>query len=305
MKIKQVFSISILFALIASFAIPESAAAAKARRRVVKTDKLLADRVKPSYEEGMMDSLLLAMELELEEEMYPSNDLYAEQWNTQYAHHYQGIEVPDSFILDVSAFVMPVATRGVTSNYGWRRGRMHYGTDFGLRTGDTIVAAFDGKVRIKSYDRGGYGYYLVLRHPNGLETVYGHLSGFLVYQDQYVKAGQAIALGGSTGRSTGPHLHFEFRFIGQAINPAEILDLKELALKDDQYTFIKKKSSLSSTSAKYAASGSGKIQYYRIKEGDSLSSIAKKYRTTVTNLCRLNNIKTTTTLRVGHSLRVS
>ena len=114
----------------------------------------------------------------------------------------------------------------VTSPYGYRRRfrRMHKGIDLKVQTGDTVYAAFNGKVRLTKYERRGYGYYVVIRHENELETVYGHLSKFLVEPDQYVKAGDPIALGGNTGRSFGSHLHFETRFMGYAINPSAIFD---------------------------------------------------------------------------------
>ncbi|MCF0204853.1 MAG: M23 family metallopeptidase, partial [Muribaculaceae bacterium] len=129
----------------------------------------------------------------------------------------------------------------VTSNFGWRPrfGRMHRGIDLGLHMGDTIRAAFDGKVRLTKFERGGYGFYVIIRHDNGLETVYGHLSRFLVRPDQTVKAGTPIALGGSSGRSTGPHLHFETRFMGMAINPSTIFDFEEKEIVNDRFTFVK------------------------------------------------------------------
>ena len=117
---------------------------------------------------------------------------------------------------------------------------MHKGIDLKVQIGDTIYAAFDGKVRLTKYERKGYGYYTILRHENGLETVYGHLSKFLVKPDQYVKAGDPIALGGNTGRSTGPHLHFETRFMGYAINPDAIFDFTNKTTQTDSYTFNKK-----------------------------------------------------------------
>ena len=129
----------------------------------------------------------------------------------------------------------------VTSNYGYRArfGRMHKGIDLAIRSNDTIYAAFEGKVRLTNYEAKGYGNYVILRHPNGLETVYGHLNKFLVKPDQVVKAGQPIALGGSTGRSTGPHLHFETRYMGYAINPNAIFDFKNKTTHTDTYTFSK------------------------------------------------------------------
>lgn len=135
--------------------------------------------------------------------------------------------MPDSCVIDCSTFVLPMdSMTRVTSKYGPRRRRMHKGIDLKVQIGDTIRAAFDGKVRIKNFERRGYGYYLVIRHPNGLETVYGHLSKFLVGVNDIVRAGDPIALGGNTGRSTGSHLHFETRFLGQAINPADIIDFE-------------------------------------------------------------------------------
>ena len=129
----------------------------------------------------------------------------------------------------------------VTSNYGYRPkfGRMHKGVDLRLKSNDTVVAAFDGKVRVVNYEGKGYGNYVIIRHPNGLETVYGHLNKHLVKENQVVKAGEPIGLGGSTGRSTGPHLHFETRFMGYAINPAAIFDFANHCTHTDQYTFSK------------------------------------------------------------------
>ena len=269
-------------------------------------ETLTAERVKTGLETAVVDSLMAHFET-LEEEVNPADDIYDESWNTEYVKAYKDITVPDSFRINVSEFVLPISgVQRVTSPYGPRRRSFHYGTDLKLQIGDTVHAAFDGKIRVKRYERRGYGYYLVLRHPNGLETVYGHLSEFLVEQDEWVKAGQAIGLGGTTGRSTGPHLHFEFRFLGTAINPAEIIDFQEWAIKDDEYLFVKAKSGNSYYSpSKYMAGSNSQIRYHRIREGDTLGAIARRYGTTVNNLCRLNNMKTTTILRIGRSIRIS
>jgi len=157
----------------------------------------------------------------------PADELYASSWDTRWVNPFRSknIPFPDSFRVDCSSFVCPVGKRlKINSDYGIRRRWMHRGIDLDLNLGDTVRAAFSGKVRIKNFERGGYGNYLVIRHPNGLETVYGHLSGFLVSENQIVLAGQPIGLGGSTGRSTGPHLHFETRFLGEAFNPHEIIN---------------------------------------------------------------------------------
>jgi murein DD-endopeptidase MepM/ murein hydrolase activator NlpD len=252
----------------------------------------------------VVDTMLMRIGLDAEEEMFPADELYDGEWNNEYVKAYTGITVPDTYSIDVSEFVMPIEGK-VTSKYGKRRRRFHYGTDVKLQIGDTIRAAFTGKVRIKKYERRGYGYYLVLRHSNGLETVYGHLSQFLVEEGDNIVAGQAIALGGNTGRSTGPHLHFEFRFLGRAINPEEIIDFAQFCTKDEIYVYEKGKSELASASSKYTAQGKGKIRYYRIKKGDTLGAIARRTGVSVNQLCKLNKIKTSTTLRVGRAIRLS
>ena len=130
---------------------------------------------------------------------------------------------------DTSDFCFPVKSRK-TSNYGWRWNRGHHGVDIGLRTGDPVHAAFRGPVRVASR-MGGYGNCIVIRHPNGLETLYGHLSKINVRPNQEVSAGQVIGLGGSTGNSTGPHLHFECRFLYQTFDPEWILDFSSYTLR--------------------------------------------------------------------------
>ena len=136
---------------------------------------------------------------------------------------------------------MPTPNKKITSPYGERWGRMHKGIDIKVYIGDTIYAAFDGKVRIVKYDANGYGIYVVFRHSNGLETLYGHLSKHLVEPNQLVKSGEPIGLGGSTGRSTGPHLHFETRLCGLALNPSLMFDFKEQDVTNDFYRFVKTK----------------------------------------------------------------
>ncbi|MDR2087533.1 MAG: peptidoglycan DD-metalloendopeptidase family protein [Dysgonamonadaceae bacterium] len=271
---------------------------------VVNSDKIVANKVKTDNEDLVVDTMLLRIGLEAEEEMFPADELYDGEWDNEYVKAYANIAVPDTYSIDVSEFVMPVEGK-VTSKYGKRRRRFHYGTDIKLQTGDTVRAAFSGKVRIEKYERRGYGYYIVLRHANGLETVYGHLSKFLVEEGENITAGQAIALGGNTGRSTGAHLHFEFRFLGRAINPGEIIDFEQFCTKDEVYVYEKGKSELPDASSKYIAKGKGKINYYRIKKGDTLSSIALRTGISVSKLCKLNKIKPSGTLRVGRSIRLS
>ena len=172
-------------------------------------------------------------------------DVFEEFWNSEHVNPYgSAVTIPDRADIDVSEYVSPVPGY-VTSNYGYRARfrRNHYGTDLKLCTGDTVRAAFSGKIRLTKYEGKGYGYYVVMRHPNGLETVYGHLSRFLVKPNQVVKAGDPIALGGSTGRSTGPHLHLEMRYLGIPINPAAIIDFENGVPHKDVFAFDKRTNS--------------------------------------------------------------
>lgn len=254
----------------------------------------------------------------LKEEQEPEIDIYEESWNSQSVNPYAGMKVPDRMVIDVSEYCMPVPGY-LTSPYGYRPRfrRYHKGVDLKLQTGDTVRAAFSGKVRLTKYERRGYGYYVIIRHQNGLETVYGHLSKFLVKPNQDVKVGDPIALGGSTGRSTGPHLHLETRFMGYAINPSAIFDFANQTTHTDTYTFDKKTYTLArnydpktnsvafkgkqSTTNNYA--NSGKVTY-KIRKGDTLGKIAAKHHVSVSSICRLNGISSRSTLKVGRVLRI-
>ena len=175
-----------------------------------------------------VDSIALQRLVVKENGAIPSASLYS-SWNNSTVNPYSSIVLPEKFDIDLVGFVMPTDSRVVTSNFGQRWGRAHKGIDIKVYVGDTIRAAFDGMVRIVDYEGKGYGKYIVIRHDNGLETLYGHLSQQLVKINQPVKAGDVIGLGGNTGRSTGSHLHFETRLLGQAINPAH--PMLQLSLK--------------------------------------------------------------------------
>lgn len=166
----------------------------------------------------------------------PAADIYAD-WDNGGVWNVSGY-APANMRIDLRGFAMPTTSRKVTSNYGPRWGRQHAGIDVKVYIGDTIYAAFDGKVRVvkNEGDRRGYGKYIVIRHPNGLETLYGHLSKQIVSEDQIVKAGEPIGLGGNTGRSTGSHLHFETRLAGTAINPALMFDFEHQDIVSDFFT---------------------------------------------------------------------
>ena len=247
-----------------------------------------------------VDSVALLRQIKAEMAEYPAYGLYPE-WSNAYAHRYTNVTLPDSFRIDLSEFCMPTTHTKITSKFGPRRRRMHYGIDVKVYIGDTIRAAFTGKVRVVKNQgrRTGYGKYVIIRHDNGLETVYGHLSKQLVSENQYVEAGEVSGLGGNTGRSSGSHLHFETRFLGQAINPAFMFDFEKQDIVADSYLFVKKGIRRTGTAI---ASG---MEYYKVRRGDSLSRISKKTGVSVKTLCKLNGITTKTTLRVGQILKCS
>lgn len=191
-------------------------------------------------------------------------------------------------------FHMPVEDV-LTSPFGWRDGKMHNGIDIDLQVWDTVVAAFPGMVRVAKY-YGGYGRVVVIRHYNGLETTYAHLHRLKVKPGDVVEAGELIGLGGSSGHSTGSHLHFETRFKGVALNPLAFIDFKEQALLND--TLVVRR-----TSTGYAAYPKG-THFYTVRRGDCLYDIALKYGTTTYALAELNSIRRNSKLWVGQRLRV-
>ena len=250
-----------------------------------------------------VDSLALQKQIRAEQSEYPALSLYP-NWNNQYVHAYGNAIIPDTYTIDLTGFHMPTPSTKITSPFGPRWRRMHNGLDLKVNIGDTIVAAFDGKVRIVKYERRGYGKYVVIRHDNGLETVYGHLSKQLVEENQLVKAGEVIGLGGNTGRSTGSHLHFETRFLGIAINPIYMFAFPKPDIVSDTNTFRRTQGSKRAGSHDTQVAD-GTIRYHKVKSGDTLSRIAKLRGVSVSTLCKLNRINPTTTLRIGQVLRCS
>ena len=235
--------------------------------------------------------------------------------------NYDLSQMPATVVIDLidstNGYHVPYQSQTVRSRYGPRRGRAHQGVDLPLKTGDPIYAAFSGRVRISQFNRGGYGNLVIIRHDNGLETYYGHLSERLVEENQWVEAGQVIGLGGSTGRSTGPHLHFETRYYGQSFDPERLFDFKSNTLSREAFLLKRSYFSIYSHAGqdfedeianeeqdKKEKAEREAMRYYKVRKGDTLSSIARRNGTTVNNICRLNGIKPTTTLRIGRSLRV-
>ena len=274
-----------------------------------------------------VDTIVLKQTIIKENTESPAAQLY-DDWSNRYAHC--ATQVPDSFRIDLRHFCMPTPSRVVTSNFGSRWGRQHKGLDIKVYIGDTIRAAFSGKVRVVKYEGGGYGKYIVIRHNNGLETIYGHLSKQLVAEDQTVRAGEPIGLGGNTGRSTGSHLHFETRLCGVALNPALMFDFRNQDVVSDFYVYIKSNYEHESAEAtrlrgKVGNGGynrdevqgelannsnanfdsSADMRYHKVKSGETLASIAEKRGVTIDTICKLNHITKGKAVRPGQILRYS
>ncbi|MCC8088908.1 MAG: peptidoglycan DD-metalloendopeptidase family protein [Rikenellaceae bacterium] len=288
---------------------------------------------------------------------YNELPVYASYWDNSQIFSYKSVELKDlPEVIDIclinspSEFHVPYQGR-VTSKYGIRKRRSHNGVDIPLKVGEPIYAAFEGKVRYAKFNTGGYGNLVIVRHKNGLETWYAHLSKTNVEENEYVKAGQVLGFGGSTGRSTGPHLHFEVRYNDQVFDPEFLMDFEngrlkfetfalersyfninsrasELLLEDDDEDwnfqdlmnpdlqllaelgdstaialiaseeFAKKQAQIK------AQEEAKKAVYHTVKKGDVLGKISRNYGVSVAEICRLNNIKSTTTLQIGKKLRI-
>ena len=272
---------------------------------------LLANQAPIDRKLKTVDSVTLLRLLEMEREIQgnTSDEIY-NTWNTMNTHCYSPNLLPDSFKIDLRGFSMPTPSKKITSRYGYRSRfrRMHKGLDIKVYTGDTIYAAFNGKARIVKYDRRGYGYYIVLRHENGLETIYGHLSKQLLKVNEEVKAGDPIGLGGNTGRSFGSHLHFETRLLGQPLNPEFLFDFPNQDVTGDFYVYYKdgKKNNgtqMANNSGVKLTDNKSNTRYYKIRQGDNLYSISKRIGVSVNTLCATNRISKSTTLRPGQILR--
>lgn len=311
-KIIRTISVSLLLTLSAS--------------PVVAQD-LLARQAPVDRKARKVDTLALQKLINTENLESPAADLY-DEWNNVYAH--KAKNVPDSFRISLRNFCMPTVSRVVTSNFGSRWGRQHKGIDIKVYIGDTIRAAFSGKVRMVKYNPGGYGKYIVIRHPNGLETIYGHLSKQLVSEDQEVRAGDVIGLGGNTGRSTGSHLHFETRLCGLALNPALMFDFRNQDVVGDYYVFNSRTHDRESIAANelrgkignggytreqvvgsgYASAARSEVVsqeklYHKVAKGETLSVISKKRGVSIDQICKLNHIRKNIKIKPGMILRYS
>ena len=203
-------------------------------------------------------------------------------------------EMKDTVKLDLSGYVPPI-TKHVTSDFGFRRWRFHYGIDLKVEKGDSVLCAFDGTVRLTRRDRRGYGYFVLVRHFNGLETLYGHLARITVNPGDTIKAGVPVGLGGNTGRSTGYHLHFELRYLGNPLNPNDLIDFQSCCTKNNILQ-------LNASHFSYKKE-IDKIRFWKVRRGDTLGRIAKRTGVSISKLCKINGIKRSTKLRVGRNLR--
>ena len=283
-----------------------------------------------------------------DEERIVAKEIYREHWDTTRVFAYTDIELSDlptvtelELIEDISHYHSPIVGN-VLSKYGVRRGHRHQGVDIPLKVGEPIYATFAGRVRYSRYNTGGYGNLVIIRHENGLETWYAHLSRRNVNSGDYVKAGTVIGFGGNTGRSRGPHLHFEMRYCDQTFDPENLIDFPSGDLRYQTFELRKSYFSIYSRASenleeedydeqllaaegsvtsedildniakqqgsddrtRLGSSSSSDPLYHTIRKGENLSRIARMYGTSVRRLCELNNIKETSVIRYGQKLRV-
>ncbi len=265
------------------------------------------------------------------DEYIASAGVFLEAWNETATNPYQVAvdSIPETWAIwlvdALSEYHRPTEATRITSRFGIRHGRRHQGIDIGLPAGSPLYAPFDGKVRVATTMH-GYGKIMILRHNNGLETFYGHMSAFDKKPGDIVHAGDVIGKSGNTGRSTGPHLHFEARYKGLAFDPMRIIDFstgdlkqrimvlkrryfsasssydqnfdEEFLLVEDDAKALEAKKKADEEAARRA------MVYHKVRDGENLGSIAKKYHTTVNNICRLNGIKNPNAIRAGKTIRV-
>ncbi len=203
----------------------------------------------------------------------------------------------------------PTNNGPVTSKFGYRWGRRHTGVDIDVETGDPVYAAFDGIVRVVGWDGNGYGRFMVVRHYNGLETLYGHLNKAEVSTNAIVKAGDMIAQGGNTGHSTGSHLHFETRYEGNPFNPTETFVFPIGALKSEQLVLTPETFNVVRSSGIDEFAAGSKVKYrrsvfIRVRPGDTLSGIAGRLNVSLSDLARKNKISVYGNLIAGRKLRI-
>ncbi|OFZ21139.1 MAG: hypothetical protein A3D92_15715 [Bacteroidetes bacterium RIFCSPHIGHO2_02_FULL_44_7] len=238
---------------------------------------------------------------------YDTSAIYTKHWNQTVTFAYGNAPFDASALLRITdsihGYAFPIE-KATTSGFGRRHGSVHKGIDIPLVPGEAIVAAFDGKVRYAGFNSGGFGYLIIIRHPNGLETYYAHLSKIKIKADQIVKAGQVIGLGGSTGHSYSPHLHFEVRYHDIAIDPEKIFDTEKYCLKKEM-ALVAELTKPNGAPKQVLRQHTGDAKVYAVQSGDTLSKIAARNGTSVEALCELNGISKSSIIRVGQEIRVN
>ncbi|AXT59717.1 LysM peptidoglycan-binding domain-containing protein [Aquimarina sp. AD10] len=251
----------------------------------------------------------------------PSNKEFIAKWDNQNFNPYRGekITYPFQLAFESTNFSSPVDRKMVvTSRYGLRRGRPHQGIDIDLHIGDSVKSVLDGKVRYVGY-HGGHGKTVIVRHRNGLETVYAHLSKYLVKENEEVKKGQAIGKGGITGNSRGSHLHLEVRYHGKSVNPEYLFEFtKEAKIRSDilyvtrkwmnpRYHRSTRKSNVvvHKTIDDITIQEEQKQKTYIVKKGDTLHRIANRHGLAVSEICKKNSIKYNAVLKIGQQIIVN
>lgn len=237
---------------------------------------------------------------------YDTSHVYTNHWVENVTFAYSGERFNSKNLLQITdsihGYAFPIESE-TTSGFGRRHGGYHKGIDIPVSSGTKIIAAFDGKVRYAKYNGGGFGNLVIIRHPNGLETYYAHMSKIKVKVNQVVKAGQLIGLSGNTGRSYAPHLHFEIRYFDVAIDPDKVFDLNHYCLRKDQ-TSIAELMAPKGSIKRSIPLKSADHEAYAVQSGDTLSKIAHKYGTTIEALCELNGIQRNSILQIGQKIIV-
>lgn len=301
---------------------------------------LMAREATTDFQLKSSNAVKIIEQYQKKEESAMVANIYGDSWSNAGVNVYRNIARPEKVVIDMRDFSMPIKSRIVTSNYGYRKRfrRNHYGIDLKGYTGDTIYAAFSGKVRVRKYEGKGFGYYLVIRHPNGLETVYGHLSRQLVYENQEVRSGQPIGLCGNTGRSFGSHLHFETRVLGEPINPALLFNFQEEDIIADTYTHRfntntpmpiatpinsyaegskstktgndgvtsedENEQTNVAVSSKSTKKTKSRTKKHKVRQGENPTTIAHRYGISVSQLMKLNRGLNPTRLQPGQTIVV-
>ena len=295
----------------------------------------IPDTMNVSYEISEMDTIEGLMEEATNDSLRSTDEtLYHNIWSSTQIKYPLNTLPPKDVTVTIRLadpfdhpFVTPVIGK-VISKFGRRGRRMHTGTDIKINSGDTVRCAFDGKVRLaKRFS--GYGNLVLVRHNNGLETLYGHLKTIKVNVNDTLKAGDLIGLGGRTGRATCDHLHFETRLFGEPFDSQKYIDFNNYALRSNHVYYKNKqleihpdnfnrkpvtkpipavaKNDVPPVEATTIAKAKTKATPTKhvIRKGDNLWVIAKKYNTSVKKLCQTNNITAQKTLKVGSVLRIN